>query len=212
MPVSRVKKLALAVGIVAALGLVGAGVCWRFWPTNASQTPGSEATQPSTISTQVIVIAPDGSSRDARQEFIIAQFAGDYYVGDGLGYNLSLVLKEDTTFECTWVGCLGVYGKAEGNWSINAAGLNLLSSKAEGLLEKRPLDKLLVVAFHGHFLLLQSQDRDWFDKSGPSERTCFHKVEAQELLREEYRRNLDRQVKKLLDEEDARERERPAKP
>jgi hypothetical protein len=41
----------------------------------------------------------------------------DYYTGDGLGYNLLLSLREDGTFTCKWLGCLGDYGHATGNWA-----------------------------------------------------------------------------------------------
>src|SRR5256885_11168593 len=40
----------------------------------------------------------------------------DYYAGDGLGYNLSFSLRKNSSFECTWSGCGGVYGTASGWW------------------------------------------------------------------------------------------------
>jgi hypothetical protein len=39
-------------------------------------------------------------------------FAATYYRGDGLGFNLHLSLREGGTFECSWTGCLGNYGKS----------------------------------------------------------------------------------------------------
>jgi hypothetical protein len=146
--------------------------------------------------TRVLAVAPNGSTKEALQELKTSQFVGDYHVGDGLGYNLHLVLKEEGTFECTWRGCLGVYGTASGRWSIEATGLKLATRKADGMLEKKPLDELLIVAFRDHYILLQNQDRDWFDERGPNTFCCFHKKEVRKLLEDERMRRIEEASKK----------------
>jgi len=40
--------------------------------------------------------------------------AGDYYRGDGTGYNIYLTLKENGKYTAEWHGCLGKYGEASG--------------------------------------------------------------------------------------------------
>src|SRR5262245_49099409 len=45
--------------------------------------------------------------------------AGSYYCGDGLGYNVTLKLKENGSYSAEWHGCLGKYGDASGSWRLS---------------------------------------------------------------------------------------------
>lgn len=59
-----------------------------------------------------------GCATDATVRTNISDLAGTYYSGDGLGRNVTVVLKPDGTFTSDWQGCLGVYGEAEGSWQL----------------------------------------------------------------------------------------------
>jgi hypothetical protein len=49
----------------------------------------------------------------------LAEIAGTYYLGDGLGVNLTLVVAPDGAFSFRLQGCLGTYARAEGRVSIH---------------------------------------------------------------------------------------------
>jgi hypothetical protein len=104
--------------------------------------------------------------------------AGSYYRGDGLGYNVSLTLKENGKYTAEWHGCLGKYGEASGNWSLTKKRITFLPSKEEGNL-KGYLKKLDVLKFKGDWILLPTdkEDRGFYDKWGVSRSSCFQKVE-----------------------------------
>jgi hypothetical protein len=61
--------------------------------------------------------------------------AGRWYRGDGLGENIYLNLREDGTYEATWRGCLGEYGKASGRWSRTAGEVALTPRGEEGMMK-----------------------------------------------------------------------------
>lgn len=46
------------------------------------------------------------------------EWAGEYYYGDGLGTNVSLIFAPTTGFNFVWHGCLGVYDRNYGSISI----------------------------------------------------------------------------------------------
>jgi hypothetical protein len=54
-------------------------------------------------------VLPPKSERAIEPE--IANIAGEYYQGDGLGMNWSLELTKDGRYSFVWSGCLGVYEK-----------------------------------------------------------------------------------------------------
>ncbi len=91
----------------------------------------------------------------------------DYSTGDGLGYNLSLSLREDTSFECTWTGCLGVYGTASGWWFRDNDRVRFVTREATEMLVGY-LNWADVVTGGAHPALVLSQDRDFYDQHGLS--------------------------------------------
>jgi hypothetical protein len=118
---------------------------------------------PTASQTKVIVVAPDGSKKEGVDAVKAKELVGEYYCGDGYGYNLDLILKEGGRFKCTWSGCLGVYGRSSGGWSVDREGVKLAPESADGTLKDRPLARLRVVRFREHYLLLQDKNRGWFD-------------------------------------------------
>ena len=163
----------------------------------SSQAPvrPQQSLNPNAVRTRLIVVSPDGSTNDAAQELKAAALVGEYRVGDGLGFNLRLIFKDDATFECTWTGCLGESGRSSGEWFIGEGGLNLNVAKADGMLEKQQLNHLQIVSFQNHYLLLKTEDRGWFDKHGPDTLCCFHQEGARQSLDNERMRRIKASAK-----------------
>ena len=101
---------------------------------------------------------------------------GSYYRGDGLGFNLSLTLARDGTFRCKWTGCLGVYGNTAGTWLREGDRIVTRTAQADGMFEGDPLGDLEVVQNEGETLLIQTNDRDFFEKWGPSRYSAFSRA------------------------------------
>ncbi len=60
-----------------------------------------------------------------RPDSPVAAVAGDYYHGDGLGVNCSLVVKREGRFSFVWRGCMGVYDQNTGEAEVVAGHLIL---------------------------------------------------------------------------------------
>jgi hypothetical protein len=54
------------------------------------------------------------------------RWAGEYYYGDGLGVNVSLILAPQSGFVFTWHGCLGLYDLNYGSVAFSKETLKLL--------------------------------------------------------------------------------------
>jgi hypothetical protein len=65
--------------------------------------------------TLVAIFTP--KSADGPRPLDAADFAGKYYLGDGLGANLCLTLRDDGTYEFIWRGCMGTYAQGKGTVS-----------------------------------------------------------------------------------------------
>ena len=104
--------------------------------------------------------------------------AGSYYRGDGLGYNVSLLLQTNGDYSAEWHGCLGKYGEAAGKWSLAGNRIVLTPSKEEGMM-KGHLRSLVVLRFHGDWILVPTDRRESevYDKWGVSRYSCFQKAE-----------------------------------
>ena len=55
----------------------------------------------------------------------VAEVAGEYYFGDGLGVNCSLTVTQEGRFSFVWRGCLGVYDRNSGEAKVEAGHLIL---------------------------------------------------------------------------------------
>ena len=60
----------------------------------------------------------------------LADVAGSYYRGDGLGVNHSLKIEADGTFSFRWDGCLGNYARSAGTVARRGGGLSLRTTSA----------------------------------------------------------------------------------
>ena len=105
---------------------------------------------------------------------------GDYYRGDGTGYNIYLTLKENGDYSAKWRGCLGEYGTASGKWSLNDKTIALSPTKEERMMQGH-LKNLHVLKFHGNWILVPYNDRDFYDKHGVSRYSCFQKSDEKKI-------------------------------
>lgn len=80
----------------------------------------------------------------ATQTSAATPIAGEYYQGDGLGLNWTLTLKEDHTFTFVWVGCVGEYGNAAGQWSEESGAVNLWLTAVHDSGDRLPLSYSIV--------------------------------------------------------------------
>ena len=75
-----------------------------------------------------------GCATDATIRTTTAEMPGTYYSGDGLGRNVTVVLRPDGTYTSDWQGCLGVYGESAGNWLVQDAFIVFHPTQATDLL------------------------------------------------------------------------------
>jgi hypothetical protein len=100
--------------------------------------------------------------------------AGSYYCGDGLGYNVTLSLKENGEYSAEWHGCVGKYGDALGSWKLTDKRI-VLTPKEEKDMMKGHLKTLDVLKYKGSWILVRADNRDFYDKHGVSSYSCFQK-------------------------------------
>lgn len=68
----------------------------------------------------VLLLGLAGCAMDATVRSATAELPGTYYSGDGLGLNVTVVLKPDGTYVSDWWGCLGGYDQSSGTWTARA--------------------------------------------------------------------------------------------
>lgn len=100
--------------------------------------------------------------------------AGSYYCGDGLGYNVTLTLKQDGTYSAEWHGCLGKHGDVSGSWRLSDKRI-VLTAKKERDMMKGHLKSLDVLKYKGDWIFVRADDRDFYDKHGVSRYSCFQR-------------------------------------
>lgn len=83
---------------------------------------------------------------------------GDYYQGDGLGYNLHLTLENDGTFTCQWTGCLGDYGSTSGEWSRSGRHITVNPTDSSGMFKDTPLGNMTILKRDGGRRLIRDAD------------------------------------------------------
>ncbi len=101
-----------------------------------------------------------------------AVLAGRYYCGDGLGYNVSLVLKDGGDYTAQWNGCLGKYGEAAGKWKLVETRIVLTPSDEKDMM-KGHLKTRDVLKFKGDWIFVRADDRAFYDKHGVTRYSCF---------------------------------------
>lgn len=101
---------------------------------------------------------------------------GEYYRGDGMGYNVTLVLSENGRYSAVWHGCLGKYGEANGRWEVKEKQITLDPMHEEGSLEGH-LSVLDVLRYEEGWIFVRADDRDFYDKHGISRYSVFQRSE-----------------------------------
>jgi len=107
-----------------------------------------------------------------------ADWAGEYYLGDGMSANVAIVMAPDHGFASIWMGCAGVYGRSFG--SVTQQGDRLLLNhevpNQPGVFGNFP--NVLVPVRHGERLYLVGEEQavqfvNAVDKgSDPCEDSC----------------------------------------
>jgi hypothetical protein len=131
------------------------------------------------MKTPAAIYATDGREKGSPEAPTSTKaVAGNYYRGDGLGYNISLTLKENGKYTAEWHGCLGKYGEASGTWSLTDKRITFTPTKEENLMQGY-LRSLDVLKFKGDWIFVPTEkgDRESYDKSGVSRSSCFQKKE-----------------------------------
>jgi len=103
---------------------------------------------------------------------------GNYYRGDGTGYNVYLTLKRRGNYSAEGHGCLGKYGESSGKWTLDGKRIILVPTKEEGML-KAHLKQLDIIRFKGQWIFFRSEDKDFYDKHGVSRFSCFQKRDSE---------------------------------
>jgi hypothetical protein len=87
------------------------------------------------------------------------EWAGEYYYGDGLGANVTVLLAPRSGFVFTWYGCLGLYGKNYGAVSSDKGVITLQPAMANKAGEFGDMATQLVPITWGRRHYLIAADR-----------------------------------------------------
>ncbi|MGC8644581.1 MAG: hypothetical protein ACP5XB_32350 [Isosphaeraceae bacterium] len=85
----------------------------------------------------------------------VAPYAGEYYQGDGLGWNLRLPLRADGVYSFIWSGCCGVYDRDSGYVSYTDGLLTLTPAKPS---PRQPLQVFYPVRWGPRVYLIERED------------------------------------------------------
>jgi hypothetical protein len=166
--------------------LVSASIFLSLATRLATNIPPSA--KPGPMLTAVLVYSAASPLNERQEKVEPRHLYGEYYAGNGLDYNLNLSLDARGRFNCTWRGCLGVYGTATGEWTIDGSGIKTVTKNSTGMLKYHPLGRLVIVAFRGRYLLFQKDDQNLLQK-WEAESTCLDE-EAVALIEEAQKRCL----------------------
>jgi hypothetical protein len=104
------------------------------------------------------------------------RLVGKWYRGDGKGYNVTLTLSRDSSYDAVWTGCLGTYGTARGTWRLDGAKLSFTPTQEKEMMRNH-LRTLDVLPEKGGFVLVSAKDRTHFDKWGSATtHWCFKRA------------------------------------
>lgn len=105
-------------------------------------------------------------------------FVGNWYCGDGRGFNVNFILADDGRYKADWSGCLGSYGKARGTWSLVSTQI-VFSAARETKKMKGKFSRLDVVQHEGNWVLVPTDDprRFSYEMYGVRQSNSFQKQE-----------------------------------
>ena len=102
--------------------------------------------------------------------------ASTYHRGDGLGYNITLTLRGNGTYAASWRGCLGVYGKSHGRWTLSGSRVVFSPARETDMMKGHSTSLALETqTFEGKWILVPTagEDAAFFRKYGVSRTSCF---------------------------------------
>ena len=119
------------------------------------------------------LLAACATSMSASAPIPASRLAGKWYRGDGLGYNVTLTLNRDSSYDAVWTGCLGTYGTARGTWRLNASQITLTPTEEKDTMRNHLLT-LDVLPDKRGYILVPPEDRKNLQKWGSeSSYWCF---------------------------------------
>jgi len=114
--------------------------------------------------------------------------AGAYYRGNGLSYNLELMLGPGGEYTAKWDSCLYKPGKASGTWKLSDRRI-VFAPAMEGEMLRGRLESLDVLKFEGEWILVPVADAGeegnagrkfhdtLYEKEGVTPLSCFQRIE-----------------------------------
>ena len=90
---------------------------------------------------------------------------GKWYTGDGLGYNVDLTLRADSSYDAVWTGCLGTYGTAKGRWHFDGRKLTFAPTDEKDMMRNH-LRTLTVIPDKHKIVLVPPKSLADFKKWG----------------------------------------------
>ncbi len=107
-------------------------------------------------------------------------WAGEYYFGDGLGVNITLLVAP-SGYVYVWRGCMGVYGERVGTLAVQDRRLRLAATPPPDASTPGLAAELLIVPWGQRTYLLDPAERDEFRRDADEPRSGVH---GSYLLRE----------------------------
>ena len=98
-----------------------------------------------------------GCATDATVRSSAQELPGTYYSGDGLGRNVTVFLRPNSTYYSDWQGCLGVYGESEGTWALQGDQITFSPAKAKDILAGY-LTNATTIRHNGRLGFVRTQD------------------------------------------------------
>ncbi|MFL6259105.1 MAG: hypothetical protein ACJ76Y_05280 [Thermoanaerobaculia bacterium] len=87
----------------------------------------------------------------------LAEVAGSYYRGDGLGVNQSLMIEPGGSYGFSWRGCLGTYASSTGQATLRDGELVLTASSRNKESRKAAEESYLPVRWGGRLYLIEKE-------------------------------------------------------
>ncbi len=103
---------------------------------------------------------------------------GEWYRGDGKGYNVTITLSKDRGYSAVYTGCLGIYGTARGTWRVQRGSVAFTPTEERGTMRKH-LRTLDIEQTGKDIVLVPPDVREEFKQYGASSRLwCFKRMKT----------------------------------
>jgi hypothetical protein len=106
-----------------------------------------------------------------------SKLPGNYYVGDGTGYNLNLQLLGNGRFVAFWNGCLGEYGRSYGTFDLNNDRITFIPELEIDMM-KGHLTSAQIIDIEDQRMIVLAESMDFYREHGPSHYCCLHRADS----------------------------------